>query len=101
MMHFGFIPETTEASPEVKTKAGRHIRNRVASGKIKRESCVICGNEKTVGHHYDYSKPLDVYWLCHKHHLELHRNERKASGIQARPGEDMLVTVPECLEPKK
>lgn len=40
--------------------------------KIKREPCVCCGDEKTHGHHTDYSKPLDVVWLCRKHHVEEH-----------------------------
>jgi hypothetical protein len=34
--------------------------------------CVVCGNPKTDGHHEDYSKVLDVVWLCRKHHMERH-----------------------------
>lgn len=42
--------------------------------KIKRGHCDVCGSTDNVdGHHEDYSKPLDVRWLCHKHHMEFHR----------------------------
>ena len=29
-------------------------------------------------HHEDYSKPLEVVWLCHRHHKELHHREGEA-----------------------
>ena len=44
---------------------------------IKPSKCEAC--EATVrlhGHHDDYSKPLDVRWLCTPCHVELHRNQR-------------------------
>ena len=28
-------------------------------------------------HHPDYSKPLDVVWLCHKDHMREHMAERE------------------------
>ena len=46
----------------------------VANGGLKRLSCKVCGT--TIGvqaHHDDYNKPLDVIWLCRKHHRNLHR----------------------------
>lgn len=36
-----------------------------------------CG--KPHGHHPDYSRPLDVVWLCDMHHKEVHAMARKAA----------------------
>lgn len=55
-------------------KAHDAIYFAVKSGKIKRPPvCEKCGVEcKTHGHHEDYSKPLDVIWMCHKCHIHRH-----------------------------
>lgn len=45
----------------------------IRSGRLKREPCRICGNPIAHAHHEDYSKQLDVMWLCRKHHGERHR----------------------------
>jgi hypothetical protein len=42
-------------------------------GKIQRQPCERCGAEPAEGHHPDYSKPLEVRWLCVQHHIEQHR----------------------------
>ena len=42
------------------------------TGKIERQPCQDCGNPKSEAHHPDYSKPLEVYWLCRIHHKALH-----------------------------
>lgn len=39
----------------------------IRSGRLKRLPCEKCGNPKSEGHHTDYSKPLDVKWLCRIH----------------------------------
>lgn len=36
-----------------------------------------CGRPQ--GHHPDYSRPLDVVWLCDKHHKEAHALVRQAA----------------------
>ena len=38
--------------------------------------CEICGSVDVHGHHEDYSKPLEVNWLCALHHREAHRDGR-------------------------
>ena len=62
----------------VKKKAGTALRYAVNSGKLTRLPCVKCGTEPAQGHHKDYSKPLDVIWLCRKHHEEEHHTHKMA-----------------------
>ena len=61
-----------------KRKAHNAVNSALRSGKLHRHPCCICGN-KAEAHHEDYSRPLDVIWVCRKHHSELHVkiNERK------------------------
>ncbi|MDR3173790.1 MAG: hypothetical protein LBU19_06040 [Treponema sp.] len=56
-----------------KATAVKILGDAVRSGKIIRRPCEICGNQKSEGHHRDYTKPLDVIWLCRKHHIEIHK----------------------------
>lgn len=55
----------------------RIARNRVATairdGKMQQQPCERCG-AKAQAHHDDYSKPLEVRWLCRDHHEEHHSN---------------------------
>ena len=57
-------------NPE-KKKAHMEVKNALRSGRMHRHPCCICGN-KAHAHHEDYSKPLEVIWLCPKHHGERH-----------------------------
>jgi hypothetical protein len=47
------------------------------AGLLVRQPCVICGHvrpdRQADAHHDDYSRPLDVVWLCRYHHTMLHR----------------------------
>jgi len=60
------------ANPE-KPRAYGIVMRAIRSGKLKRQPCEVCGTLKVVAHHEDYSKPLEVNWLCRKHHNEHHR----------------------------
>lgn len=56
-----------------KRKAHNAVNNAVRDGRLERKPCERCGSLRVHGHHDDYSKPLDVMWLCPKHHKERHR----------------------------
>ena len=59
-------------------KANAHVKVKKAidKGKIIRQPCCICG-KYAEAHHEDYSKPLEVVWLCKRHHLEYHAGNCK------------------------
>ena len=61
-----------EKFPE-KRKARTDVMVAKKQGILKQMPCQVCGNTKTEAHHDDYKKPLDVTWLCKKHHLEHHK----------------------------
>ena len=50
------------------------VHKMVKEGKLVPEKCAVCGKLPTQAHHDDYNKPLNVIWLCRKHHGEIHRN---------------------------
>lgn len=53
--------------------AHEQVYRAVRSGALKRLPCERCGATHCVhGHHEDYSRPLDVRWLCPKCHARHH-----------------------------
>lgn len=59
-----------------RTAAARITYNAVKRGEIKRQPCWVCG-DKAEAHHPDYSRPLDVVWLCLVHHRQAHGIARR------------------------
>lgn len=64
--------ESAQRYPD-KLRARALVGNAVRDGRLKRCACERCGDERVQAHHDDYTKPLDVRWLCSKHHGEEHR----------------------------
>lgn len=58
---------------KIKALARQKSRNYFKRGKILKTPCNFCGDKKTEMHHEDYSKPLDVMWLCKSCHLKIHK----------------------------
>ena len=60
----------TAKYPERK-KAQTLLASAVCKGLVHRHPCWVCG-DKAEAHHPDYSRPLDVVWLCPAHHKQTH-----------------------------
>lgn len=64
-----------------KRRANQLVKQAIERGALKRERCAVCARqgrkpqrwEWSVAHHYDYSRPLSVVWLCHSHHKAWHK----------------------------
>lgn len=65
---------TRESNHPEKEAANAAVRAAVDAGRLVRATvCEYCGNAtKTEGHHRDYSKQLEVVWLCHDCHVDEH-----------------------------
>ena len=79
----GKIPERIKANTEInrawraedkrRSKAHSAVSHAIRSGDLVRLPCVRCGEQKSVAHHEDYDKPLDVVWLCQPCHKQRHK----------------------------
>jgi ribosomal protein S27AE len=68
-----------------KQRARKAVKRAVDSGRLVRPSaCPRCGDTESAihAHHPDYSKPLDVEWLCGACHGRLHGKDRWAQRTQ-------------------
>jgi hypothetical protein len=71
-----------------KWKVWAAVKYAISNGRLQRTAaCQKCTTEgKVSAHHEDYSKPLDVVWLCRKCHDAKHRlllaamREAKSNG---------------------
>ena len=61
-----------------KVKARSRAAQAARNGILEKSLCP-CGRAEVEAHHEDYSKPLEVIWLCHRCHIKLH-SERNSFG---------------------
>ena len=79
----GKIPERIKACAEIsrlwraedKRRAAAHnaVARAIKKGDLVRSSCIRCGEDKSLAHHEDYDKPLEVMWLCQPCHKQRHK----------------------------
>jgi len=80
--------ERYRAKHRLKLIAHGKVAYAIKTGELLRQPCWACG-EIAQAHHPDYSRPLDVVWLCDKHHKEVHameRDLRSQSHVNTKPG---------------
>jgi hypothetical protein len=81
------IPERQKAASEISSawrkadkrriKCHNAVTRAIRLGTLIRKPCVRCGNEKSLAHHEDYDKPLEVVWLCQPCHKQRHKEIKK------------------------
>lgn len=79
----GKEPERIKASREIirawreedsrRVLAHSRVARAVRNGSLVRQPCCQCGEVKSVAHHEDYDKPLEVMWLCQPCHKQRHK----------------------------
>ena len=75
-----YLQKYRDKFPE-KSIARQRLERAVKSGTIERpDVCSACGKKcKPEAHHRNYSKPLEVVWLCNACHAKEHRIETARS----------------------
>lgn len=80
--HVSIVREYRKNNP-IKRSAHNKVAIAVKNGElIKPMSCECCGvfTDTLHAHHCDYSKPLDVNWLCVQCHNDWHKNNTAING---------------------
>ncbi len=79
------VKKYRDKHPEVNV-AHNAVKVAIRSGRMVRQQCKVFDCfDIGEAHHEDYDKPLDVEWLCTKHHKQLHM-EKKMSEVTADAG---------------
>lgn len=68
----------------LKYQAHLAVQRALASGRLQRQSCEVCGAETVDAHHDRYDRPLEVRWLCRRHHAKLHHYGEDMFPVRAR-----------------
>lgn len=66
--------ERRRSDDGLRSNARQKVSRAIGKGQSKKHTnCFFCDSTDSLqAHHHDYSKPLDVFWLCAKCHGKLH-----------------------------
>jgi hypothetical protein len=77
--HAAYVREWRQTHPlsemaQMKANARSYANVYLKRGKLTKGPCEDCGVEEAEMHHEDYSRPLEVTWLCRQCHLDRHHD---------------------------
>lgn len=81
LSRWGWREPLTPEDDEARKKAHSMATTAIRAGYLKPKPCEHCGVTKVDAHHPDYSRPLDVVWLCRSCHMKLHYNDSDNLGV--------------------
>jgi len=59
-----------------KRRAHEAVKAALRSGRLVKGACAECGSNQFIdAHHENYAQPLQVTWLCRRHHAARHRRK--------------------------
>jgi ribosomal protein S27AE len=77
------LPKRAKAAQEIsaawrqadkrRMKAHNAVARALKAGKLVRQPCIRCGEQKSIAHHEDYDYLLKVMWLCQPCHKQRHK----------------------------
>ncbi|MFN4062400.1 MAG: hypothetical protein ACK4IA_16850 [Paracoccus hibiscisoli] len=70
----------------LKYSAHLAVRRALASGRLTKAPCEVCGAATVDAHHDRYDRPLEVRWLCRTHHVKLHQYGEDMFPVAGRVG---------------
>lgn len=78
------VSRRMDITPRMKFAARAALSKAIRDGVLIRQNCIRCDNPKADGHHPDYTKPLEVIWLC----SQCHAREHQLLRLQQRPAKE-------------
>ncbi len=67
------ISQAWRKADKRRDKCHNAVARAVKKGTLVKVPCERCGEVKSLAHHEDYDKPLDVVWLCQPCHKQRHK----------------------------
>lgn len=95
------IPQRERPYNRQMKRAQNQLGFAVREGELMPKDCERCwrkrfdaqGRRKTVAHHEDYAKPLEVVWLCRRCHMKRHKEmERERVTLLSKNVSSMNVS---------
>ena len=78
--HSKRVARWAKAHPD-RNRAHQAVHVAIQTGELEWWHCQVCGSLDSEAHHNDYSKPLEVRWLCPLHHNEVH-HRMEVQGVK-------------------